>query len=47
MLVIVLTRFLDVRDELQMYKLRCHSYLTETVDAHKFQEVTKLLNSFC
>ena len=44
--VVVLTSSKDERDVLQMYKLRCNAYLTKPVDAHKFQEVIKLLNAF-
>ena len=44
--VVVLTSSEDERDVRSMYKLRCNAYLTKPVDAHKFQEVIKLLNAF-
>lgn len=44
--VVVLTSSDDERDVLSMYKLRCNAYLTKPVDAHKFQEVIKLLHAF-
>lgn len=44
--VVVLTSSEDERDVFSMYRMRCNAYLAKPVDAHKFQEVIKLINAF-